>query len=105
MSSKSHRHCRFKSLAAGVVLLAFSLALAGSDSFGQGVDADRYLTLRDSRLRLLRKEDGLKQDILNLRRDISELYVKLEKKLDSLRDKQRQLGEVGLDIRDLEKLM
>ena len=105
MSDRSHLPCRFKSLFAGFVLLACSVALAGSDSFGQSIDGERYLTLRDSHLRLLRKEDCLKQDIMNLRRDITELSVKLEKKLDSLRDKQKQLSEVGLDIRDLEKLM
>lgn len=105
MSKRSNHPSRLKPLVAGVVLLAFSLALAGSDSFGQGVDADGYLKLRESHLSLLRKEDNLKEDIKILQRDICELHTKMEKKLDSLRDKQRQLREVGLDIRDLEKLM
>ncbi len=99
------QHCRLKPLVAAVILLGISLALVGTDSYGQGVDDDKYLALRDSHLKLLRKEDLLKDDIHSLKLDIAELTCKLRVKLDRLREKQRKLDEVGADIRDLERLM
>lgn len=87
----------------GAVSTALALFIAATLAVSGASSGDRYQELKEKRMALLRSEDCLKRDILELELDIDELVKKLKKKTNDLETKRWKLGRLQLDIRDCEK--